>query len=390
MSKGGRYLRQPQSGGRNSGQTQPKKSKKALKIVLIILAVLVLLIVLLLAGLYIYYRSLLNLVNQVPETNPSMAVTADTQPAGTDPSGETQGGQDATEESTEPEQTWPQVVPTQNVTTIMLVGQDGRYGEESKLSDTMIMCTINRETKTLTMTSILRDCYVPLPAYAGHGPGQNRINVCYNLGYQWTGSSKGGMEMLALCVEQNFGIPIDHTIEVDFEAFEKIVDLLGGVEIELTEAEAKYMTEMVGYVGDFEPGLQTLDGLAALAYARIRKIDATGDFARTNRQRTVINSLLSKCRQMSIWDLNSLAREILPLITTDMTTDQMNNYIWEFLPMLTDLTIVSQKIPLEKDALGGAWSYKGVDKEGIGGVMELNLWSHKKALQEQLGYADAE
>ena len=380
MSKGGRYL----------NQNQPKKKKsKALKIVLIVLAVIVLLLAILAVGVVIYMRSLLGMVNQVGETNPTVSTTAATVPESTDATDETAG-----ETPSETEETWPEIVSTQNVTTFMLVGQDGRYGEESKLSDTMIMCTINRETKTLTMTSILRDCYVPLPAYAGHGAGRNRINVCYNLGYQWTGSSKGGMEMLALCVEQNFGIPIDHTIEVDFEAFERIVDLMGGVEIELTEAEAKYMTESVGYIGEMEPGLQTLDGLEALAYARIRKIDANGDFSRTNRQRTVINSLLHKCAQMNLWDLHKLATEILPLITTDMTTDEMSNYIFEFLPMLKDLNIVSQQIPLDKEVLSevvpGTWSYNGVTKEGIGGVMEVNTWSHKKYLQQQLGYADAE
>ena len=380
MSKGGRYL----------NQNQPKKKKsKALKIVLIVLAVIVLLLAILAVGVVIYMRSLLGMVNQVGETNPTVSTTAATVPESTDATDETAG-----ETPSETEETWPEIVSTQNVTTFMLVGQDGRYGEESKLSDTMIMCTINRETKTLTMTSILRDCYVPLPAYAGHGAGLNRINVCYNLGYQWTGSSKGGMEMLALCVEQNFGIPIDHTIEVDFVAFEKIIDLLGGVEIELTEAEAKYMTESVGYIGEMEPGLQTLDGLEALAYARIRKIDANGDFSRTNRQRTVINSLLHKCAQMNLWDLHKLATEILPLITTDMTTDEMSNYIFEFLPMLKGLNIVSQQIPLDKEVLSevvpGTWSYNGVTKEGIGGVMEVNTWSHKKYLQQQLGYADAE
>lgn len=369
MSKGGRYL----------NQNPPKKSPKAWKIVLIILAVILLLVALLAVCVWLYMRSMLGLVTQVPETLPP---TVATEPATENP--------DATEASTEPEPTWPQVVSTQNVTTIMLVGQDSREDEESKLSDTMIMCTINRETKTLTMTSILRDSYVPLPAYAGHGAGRNRINVCYALGSEWAGSSKGGMEMLALCVEQNFGIPIDHTIEVDFEAFKTIVDLLGGVEIELTEAEANYITWEIDWAGAVQPGLQTLDGAQALAYARIRKIDANGDFARTNRQRTVINSLISKCRQMNLWDLHKLATQVLPLITTDMTTDEMSNYIWEFLPMLKDLDIVSQRIPMDKETMGATWSYKGVVKDGIGGVMEINTWAHKEFLQKQLGYADAE
>ena len=373
------------------GRYERPKKRSWKKTLLIVLAVILLLLALLAVGLWIYMRSMLNLVNQVTQTDPTFVTTEST----IDATQEAPGQTGAAEESTEPETTWPQVVSTQNVTTIMLVGQDNQgddSGEEHKLSDSMIMCTINRETKTLTMTSILRDCYVPIPAYAGHKPGQSRINVCYHLGSQWAGSSKGGMEMLALCVEQNFGIPIDHTIEVGFDTFAQVVDLMGGVDIELTEAEANYMTYGIGYgrVGEMEPGYQTLNGVQALAYARIRKIDPDGDFSRSNRQRTILKSLLGKCVKMNLWDLHKLATQVLPLITTDMTTDEMTNYIWEFLPMLKDLTIVSQRIPLEKSALDGAWSYKGIEVDGLGHVMELNLWSHKKALQQQLGYADVE
>ena len=114
----------------------------------------------------------------------------------------------------------------------------------------MILCSINRETKTLTMVSFLRDLYIHLPAYAGHTAGRNRINVCYALGSTWKRSSEGGMEMLALCVEQNFGIHVDHTIEVGFEAFTNIIDILGGVEVNVTEAEAEYITNNVGYAGE--------------------------------------------------------------------------------------------------------------------------------------------
>ena len=288
---------------------------------------------------------------------------------------------------------WPEVVATQNVTTIMLVGQDYREGQEHYLSDSMIMCTINRDTNTLTMTSIMRDLFVPLPPYANHGPGLNRINVCYNLGTVWTGSVKGGMEMLSLCVEENFGIHIDHTVAVDFVAFEKIIDLLGGVDITLTEAEARYLNKEEthnewSYYPDheFSPGPQTLNGMDALAYTRIRKIDS--DFQRTIRQRTVMDSLLKKCKTMGLWDLHKIATEILPLVTTDMTDEEITNYIWEFIPMLMDIEVVSQRIPLEKAQLNGEWSYNSKEVEGIGYVLEPNLIAHKKYLQEILGYTD--
>lgn len=298
---------------------------------------------------------------------------------------------EAAQDATMP--TWPEVVATQNITTIMLVGQDYREGQEHYLSDSMIMCTINRDTNTLTMTSIMRDLYVPLPPYANHGPGLNRINVCFNLGTVWTGSVKGGMEMLSLCVEQNFGIHIDHTVAVDFVAFEKIIDMLGGVDITLTEAEAKYLNKEEthrewSYYPDheFSPGPQTLNGMDALAYTRIRKIDS--DFQRTVRQRTVMDSLIKKCKTMGLWDLHKIATEILPLVTTDMTDEQIADYIWEFIPMLADLNVVSLRIPLDKAQMNGDWSYNSKEVEGVGYVLEPNLNSHKKYLQEILGYAD--
>jgi len=364
---GGRYLKEA---------PKPKRGKK---IAIIILCIVLTLVILGVAAVIMIKNFVLGEINTLEDiTVPTTVTTVPTQPSET--------GVPPTE-TTSPLETWPKIVATQNVTNIMLVGQNYREGEEHKLSDTMILCSINRETKTLTMTSFLRDLYVPLPAYAGHGAGRNRMNVCYHLGSQWTGSVKGGMEMLALCVEQNFGIPVHYTVEVDFRAFEKIVDLLGGVEIEVTEAEADYLTRIVAYVGEVKPGLQTLNGVQALGYARIREIDS--DFARTNRQRTIITSLIKKCTTMGLMDLLKIAKEILPMVTTDMSQDQIMEYIWEFLPMLKDLKIVSQRVPLEKSELG-AWSFRGIEVEGVGNVLEPNFWSHKKYLQEQLGFADAE
>ena len=332
-----------------------------------------------------HYAGYVNTLDDITVTDPTVSGENDSS-QNTEPTDMYESFSDPTEE------TWPVIVPTENITTIMLVGQNYRESEQSYLSDTMIMCTINRETNTLTMTSILRDLYVPLPAYAGHGPGRNRINVCYHLGTTWTGSRKGGMEMLAACVEQNFGIPIDHTVEVDFTVFEKIVDMLGGVDIELTQAEADYLNSDVHYYyyfdHEFEAGPQTLKGSEALAYARIRAID--GDFQRTNRQRMVIDSLIQKCKTIGLWDLHKMATEILPMITTDMTDDEINEYIWEFLPMISNLNIVSQKIPLEKEQMNGDWSYSGKEIEGIGNVLEPNLWSHRKYLPQILGYVEAE
>jgi len=166
----GRYL------NKNS---QNKKKKRAWLVVLIVVVVFVGLGIVGKIALDNWMYSKAELVNKVPPTNPTTQAT-DPTPEGTP--------QETTEDTEPTEETWPVVVPTEKVTTIMLVGQNYRWDETSRLSDTMIMCTINRDTNTLTMTSILHDLYVPLPEYQDHAPGCDRINVCYDLGTAWTGS----------------------------------------------------------------------------------------------------------------------------------------------------------------------------------------------------------
>ena len=286
--------------------------------------------------------------------------------------------------TTTPEDTWPQVVSDQNITNIMLVGQNYREDEPNKLSDTMLLCSINRQTHTLTMVSFLRDLYVPLPAYAGHTGGRNRINVCYALGSTWKRSSEGGMEMLAKCIEQNFGVHVDHTIEVSFDTFAEIINAMDGVDVVLTEEEAEYMTDHVGYVGSFEAGQTALMGYDALAYARIRKIG--GDQQRVVRQRTVVSSLIDKCRNMGLLELHDLAAQILPLIITDMTSDEITDYLWELIPMVKDIQLASLTIPVDNDTLPHSMWSKNIDLYGYpSSVLECNLKLNAQYLQKALG-----
>lgn len=291
--------------------------------------------------------------------------------------------------TTTPEDTWPQVVSDQNITNIMLVGQNYREDEPNKLSDTMLLCSINRETNTMTMVSFLRDLYVPLPAYAGHSGGRNRINVCYALGSTWKRSSEGGMEMLAKCVEQNFGVHVDHTIEVSFDTFAEIINAMDGVDVILTEEEAEYLTNHVGYVGSFEEGQNALMGYDALAYARIRKIG--GDQQRVVRQRTVVSSLIEKCRNMGLLELHDLATRILPLIITDMTSEEITNYLWELIPMVKDIQLESLTIPVDNETLPHSMWSKSIDLYGYpSSVLECNLKLNAEYLQNALGMEQAD
>lgn len=354
---------------------------KKKKIVWIVLAVLAVLILAAIIAAVIYWNSMLNLLGSAQETVPTLSQ---------EEIDALLGATEATvPETTVPEETWPTVVSDKNITNIMLVGQNYREDEPNKLSDTMILCSINRKTKTMTMVSFLRDLYVPLPAYAGHGPGRNRINVCYALGSTWKGTSEGGMEMLALCVEQNFGIHVDHTIEVSFETFTAIIDGFGGVEVEVTEEEAQYMTEKIGYVGDIKPGLQTLDGSEALAYARIRKID--GDRQRAARQRKVITALIDKCRDLSLLELHNAATYVLPLIITDMTNKEITNYVWELLPMVKDIKLASLTCPADTETLPHSMWGKTIDLYGYqSSVIECNTALNGRYLRYALGIKETE
>lgn len=214
---------------------------------------------------------------------------------------------------------------------VLLIGQDRRPGETRARSDSMILCTINRDAKSITLTSFLRDLYVKIP-----GSGSNRINASY----AW-----GGMELLNATIKENFGITVDGNVEVDFNQFADIVDLLGGVTLEIRSDEASFIQDMGG--GAVKSGLTRLNGTQALCYARIRSLDGDGDFSRTNRQRKVLNSMIEEAKKANLVKLLSLMDQILPMVTTDMTNTEIMGYATKVFPMLSDATITSQRIPAD-------------------------------------------
>lgn len=219
---------------------------------------------------------------------------------------------------------------------VLLIGQDRRPGEERTRSDAMILCTINKKEKTITMTSFLRDLYVEIPGYQS-----NRLNVPYLL---------GGMELLDQTLELNYGVHVDANIEVDFSGFESVIDALGGVDVYLTEEEADYINNrssdrIAESYFDYTEGVQKLTGEAALEYSRIRYLDS--DFGRTGRQRAVLTAVIESCRNAGASELTAMATKLLPMVTTDMTNTQILSGILEYAPILKDCTIVTQRIPVD-------------------------------------------
>ena len=246
-----------------------------------------------------------------------------------------------TEPSTEEPTT--ETEPVSDVVNILLIGQDRRINETRQRSDAMILCTINVGSKTLTMTSFLRDTYVPLPKYNGVYYGKNRLNMPYLI---------GGFKMLNDCLEQNFGVNVDHNIEVDFSGFKAVIDALGGVDLELTADEAQIVE------GDLQEGYNHLDGGQALMYARIRKLD--DDFGRTNRQRNILTAVIEKTKNLGLGDILRMIDTLLPMITTDMEKADIVFYLTKFYPIWKDLKVVTQSVPAD-----GEFYYDMIDGKSV-------------------------
>ena len=220
-----------------------------------------------------------------------------------------------------------------DIVNILLIGQDRRPGEVRTRSDSLILVTFNKVKKTITMTSFMRDLYVDLPS----NYKDNRINVAYYF---------EGMEFLNETLELNFGVVVDANFEVDFDQFQNLIDLLGGVELELTAAEARYINTQLEN-NELKEGRNLLNGAQALWHARNRTSGGNGDFGRTNRQRVVLSTLLNAYKNMSLGEAMGMLDDVLPMLTTDLERSEIISYVVTLFPMLAECQVVTQTIPVE-------------------------------------------
>ena len=230
-----------------------------------------------------------------------------------------------------------------DVVNILLVGRDADAGNGTR-SDTMLLCSFNKRDDTITLTSFLRDLYVKIP-----GHHKDRINAAYAF---------GGIELLDETLLKNFGVEVDGNVEVDFSDFQEIIDLMGGVTLELTAAEARVIND---HVRDKEvtEGTHLLDGRQALAYVRNRK-DADGDFSRTNRQRKLLRAMAQAYKSKKLTQMLGLMEDILPMISTDISAIELTNYALTLFPMLNSAQIKTQSIPVED-----GFRYANVDGKAV-------------------------
>ncbi|MFW5676038.1 MAG: LCP family protein [Acetivibrio ethanolgignens] len=255
-----------------------------------------------------------------------------------------------------------------NVINVLLIGEEKINDGTRGRSESMMIATINQKQKSLKLTSIMRDCYVSIP-----GHRDNKLNAAYN---------QGGGALLAATIEQNFKVHLDGYVRVDFDAFETIIDKLGGVEIELSEEEARYLNR-TNYISNranrtMVAGVNNMNGNQALGYSRVRYVKEVDgerdDFGRTARQRRVLSCIFEKYKNKNLIEMIGIANEILPYITTNLTKTDIISYISAF--VATGSTeLETFRIPM-KDA------YYGAKRDGAGSVLVLNFELNNAALQE--------
>lgn len=203
--------------------------------------------------------------------------------------------------------------------TIALFGGDSRSGdlEEGAQSDTIIIAAINSNTKEVRLASVYRDTTVR------HADDKIRkANYAY-----YTGGPKDAINML----NRNFDLDIQDYVTVDFRALADVVDLVGGIELEVTDDEAKEMNKYVRETGKVagkevhklkSGGTYTMDGVQAVTYARIRK-NVGGDYKRTERQQIVIKKVVEKAKGMDLATINKIINKVFPQISTSFSLADM-------------------------------------------------------------------
>ncbi len=203
---------------------------------------------------------------------------------------------------------------TQPRLNVLVLGLDRRPEQgDAVRSDVMLLVTVNPAGPQIGMLSIPRDLYVDIP-----GAGQNRINTAHFWGENQAAGS--GPALAAQTVAQNFGVPVDHTLRLDFNGFRAIVDSVGGIEVDVETAivDDAYPTEDYGTIRiEIPAGLQHMDGETALRYARSRH--GSSDFDRAHRQQQILSALARRLFEPEVWpDLPAVYQAVVGNVDTDL------------------------------------------------------------------------
>ncbi len=204
---------------------------------------------------------------------------------------------------------------SKNVINILLIGSDASASEPGRAditdkgnTDALILVSIDKKNKTIKMISFMRDSYTYMAEFDTYG----KINAaCAN----------GGALYLVDTLENDYKIEIDGYALVDFDSFVEVIDILGGVEVDVPE----YVARFLGH--GFPSGDNTLlNGEEALRFSRVRYSDADGDVSRVKRQRQVINALIEKAKGASLSELDSVLDAVLANVRTNIPKKDILSY----------------------------------------------------------------
>lgn len=255
------------------------------------------------------------------------------------------------------------------VKNVLLVGVDSK----SKLSDSMILMSVNERTRQIHLVSFYRDSYTYMKKNA-MSPGHfAKLNAAYGA---------GGAKCLVNTIENDYKIDIDDYALVDYATFPKIIDSLGGITVNVTEKEANYLNRtwhkwsLTGKKIQFHSGKMHMDGEHALMFCRIRKLDS--DVGRTARQRRVIVALMNRFKHASLGQINRTLNVLLPNIKTDMSKSRIMKYVTQSMTegwssyKVSQLTMPTPKSCVEGNA-GGQWIWI-VDYELAANQLQKTLY----------------
>lgn len=205
-----------------------------------------------------------------------------------------------------------------NVINVLLIGSDASAEEPGRSNitdkgntDAMILVSIDKVNKTVKLVSFMRDSYTYMDGFDRYA----KLNAaCAN----------GGPAYLVETIENDYKIEINGYALVDFDSFRQVIDVLGGVNVDVPQYVANYLS---GSKGTFPSGDNVLlNGDQALRFSRIRKSDANGDVSRVQRQRQVISALINKCKGASLSQINDVADVILANVRTNIGKKEILSY----------------------------------------------------------------
>ncbi len=247
-----------------------------------------------------------------------------------------------------------------SVKNILIIGSDARDGEgvSGQRSDSMILFSIDKLHKEIKLSSFLRDSFVYIP----EAEYRDKLNAAF---------SYGGAQTTIDTLEYNYEVDIDNYVIINFDVFKQFINLLGGVPVEVTEYEAEYMVKDLKFIY-IKPGVNNMNGNAALMYCRMRYLD--NDFERTARQRKVIKAVISKVAKTSPVVLVDIVKQIVSNIKTDIPQkDLLSLGVGAALSFLR-YDIVQQQIPAE-----GTWWDENIDGSD---VIRLDIETNTAILQQ--------